>query len=150
MHDSGYKILFSNRTIFRQLMETFVTQSWVAQLDFDRAERVDKSFVSAHYKETESDLIYRLPWGDDELYVYVLMEFQSTVDSWMALRMLNYITNFYMDWIEANGDAEKLPPIFPLLLYNGDTRWHAATSLGELIEDEPALTTTPSAFVISS
>ena len=90
IHDSGYKILFSNRTIFRQLMETFVVQPWVDQLDFDRAERVDKSFVSEHYKETESDLIYRLPWGDAELYVYVLLEFQSTVDRWMALRMLNY------------------------------------------------------------
>jgi predicted transposase YdaD len=139
VHDSGYKILFSNRTIFRQLMESFVAQPWVAQLDFDRAETVDKSFVSAHYKETESDLIYRLPWGDDELYVYVLMEFQSTVEKWMALRMLNYITNFYMDWVEAHPNAKKLPPIFPLLLYNGDDRWSSAQSMSELVEPEPAL-----------
>jgi predicted transposase YdaD len=139
VHDSGYKMLFSNRTIFRQLMESFVAQPWVAQLDFDRAETVDKSFVSAHYKETESDLIYRLPWGDDELYVYVLMEFQSTVEKWMALRMLNYITNFYMDWVEAHPNAKKLPPIFPLLLYNGDDRWSSAQSMSELVEPEPAL-----------
>jgi hypothetical protein len=128
VHDSGYKILFSNRTIFRQLMESFVAQPWVAQLDFDRAERVDKSFVSEEYQQTESDLIYRLPWGEDELYVYVLLEFQSTVDKWMALRMLNYITDFYMSWRKDHEDAQKLPPIFPLLLYNGDERWRAATS----------------------
>ncbi|MEZ4634365.1 MAG: Rpn family recombination-promoting nuclease/putative transposase [Caldilineaceae bacterium] len=138
IHDSGYKILFSNRTVFRQLMETFVKQPWVAQVDFDRAERVDKSFVSKHYKETESDLIYRLPWGEDELYVYVLLEFQSTVDDWMALRMLNYITNFYMALVD-DKKVKKLPPIFPLVLYNGDKRWHAATSMAELIEAEPAL-----------
>jgi predicted transposase/invertase (TIGR01784 family) len=138
IHDSGYKILFSNRTIFRQLMETFVVQPWVDQLDFDRAERVDKSFVSEHYKETESDLIYRLPWGDAELYVYVLLEFQSTVDRWMALRMLNYITNFYMALVD-DKKVKKLPPIFPLVLYNGDKRWIAATSMAELLENEPAL-----------
>ena len=68
IHDSGYKLLFSNRTIFRQLLETFVDQPWVAELDFDRAETVDKSFINEHYKETESDLIYKLPWGKDELY----------------------------------------------------------------------------------
>lgn len=52
VHDSGYKRLFSNKTIFRQLIETFVEEEWVPQLDFARAERPDKSFVSEHYKET--------------------------------------------------------------------------------------------------
>ncbi|MBI1296367.1 Rpn family recombination-promoting nuclease/putative transposase [bacterium] len=139
VHDSGYKILFSNPTIFRQLMETFVAQPWVAQLDFDRAERVDKSFVSEDYQHTESDLIYRLPWGDDELYVYVLIEFQSTVEKWMPLRMLNYITNFYMAWLQGRKGVTKLPPIFPLLLYNGDENWSAAQTMAELVEAEPAL-----------
>lgn len=56
VHDSGYKRLFSNKTIFRQLIQTFVEEEWVPRLDFDRAERLDKSFVSEHYKETEYDL----------------------------------------------------------------------------------------------
>jgi flagellar biosynthesis/type III secretory pathway protein FliH len=46
IHDSGYKILFSNRTIFRQLIQTFVEEEWVQRLDFDQAIRLDKSFVS--------------------------------------------------------------------------------------------------------
>lgn len=50
VHDSGYKRLFSNKTIFRQLIETFVEAEWVPRLDFERAERLDKSFVSEHYK----------------------------------------------------------------------------------------------------
>jgi predicted transposase/invertase (TIGR01784 family) len=139
IHDSGYKILFSNRAIFRQLMETFVAQPWVALLDFERAEMVDKSFVSEHYKETESDLIYRLPLSEDEIYVYVLLEFQSMVDRWMALRLLNYVTNFYMDWNEGDPKARKLPPVFPILLYNGDARWSAAVEIADLIAPEPDL-----------
>jgi hypothetical protein len=39
IHDSGYKILFSNRTIFRQLIQTFVEEKWVQRLDFDQAIR---------------------------------------------------------------------------------------------------------------
>ena len=35
IHDSGYKKLFSNRTIFRQLLETFVNQEWVHSLNED-------------------------------------------------------------------------------------------------------------------
>ncbi len=47
IHDSGYKKLFSNRTIFRQLLETFVNQEWVHSLDFDLfSSESDKQAVS--------------------------------------------------------------------------------------------------------
>lgn len=98
VHDSGYKRLFKNRTIFRQLIQTFVPESWVSDLDFDTAEVIDKSYVSEHYKTTESDLIYKVKRRPDQaLFIYILLEFQSTVDRFMALRVLNYLTNFYMD-----------------------------------------------------
>ena len=134
IHDSGYKKLFSNRTIFRQLLETFVNQEWVHSLDFDKCEPLDKSFISEHYKETESDLIYKIQFHDREVYIYILIEFQSTVDPFMALRVLNYITNFYMDFLVNNKSVKKLPAVFPIVLYNGEARWTAPVNLSELIE----------------
>jgi len=139
IHDSGYKKLFSNRTIFRQLLQTFVSEAWVQELDFERCETLDKSFVSEHYKETESDLIYKVALHDQEIYIYVLLEFQSSVDRFMALRILNYISSFYMDYVSARQSAEKLPPIFPIVLYNGDRSWTAPLNISELIEQHPSL-----------
>ena len=139
IHDSGYKKLFSNRTIFRQLIETFVNQEWVHSLDFDTCEPLDKSFISEHYKETESDLIYKIQSQDREVYIYILIEFQSTVDPFMALRVLNYITNFYMDFLVNNKSVQKLPAVFPIVLYNGEARWTAPVNLSELIEQTPPL-----------
>ena len=57
IHDVGYKYLFSNRTIFRQLLETFVPEAWVKEANFEVAETLDKSYISDHFKETESDLL---------------------------------------------------------------------------------------------
>ena len=133
IHDSGYKKLFSNRTIFRQLLETFVNQEWVHSLDFDKCEPLDKSFISEHYKETESDLIYKIQFHDREIYIYILIEFQSTVDPFMALRVLNYITNFYMDFLVNNRGVNKLPAVFPIVLYNGEAPWIAPVNLSALI-----------------
>ena len=141
IHDSGYKKLFSNRTIFRQLLETFVNQEWVHSLDFDKCEPLDKSFISEHYKETESDLIYKIQFHDREVYIYILIEFQSTVDPFMALRVLNYITNFYMDFLVNNRDVKKLPAVFPIVLYNGAAPWTAPVKLSALIEQNPPLGT---------
>lgn len=135
IHDSGYKKLFSNKVIFRQLLETFVTEDWVQELDFDNCETVDKSFISEHYKETESDIIYKVRLRDNDLYIFVLIEFQSRVERFMALRMLNYITDFYMDYVASNPGVKTLPAIFPILLYNGDAQWTAPTTIAELIAD---------------
>lgn len=90
-YDLGYKRLFSNKTVFRQLMQSFVKEEWVEYLDFDDCEQLKKTFVSKHFKKTESDVIYRIRLGDRDLYVFILIEFQSDVERFMALRILNYI-----------------------------------------------------------
>ncbi len=143
VHDSGYKRLFSNHTIFRQLVETFIEEDWVSELDFGRAERLDKSFISEHYKETESDLIYQVPFRNSEqvIYLYILIEFQSNVQRFMVLRTLNYMTNFYMDYLLTFQDVRKLklPALFPIVLYNGEEKWRAPATMAELIEPYPPL-----------
>lgn len=136
IHDSGYKRLFSNRTIFRQLIETFVEEEWVQMLDFDRARTIDKSFIAEHYKETEADLIYHVPLRNrvEAVIFYLLIEFQSTVERFMPLRTGNYLLDFYMDYWQNFGDAQPLPPVFPIVLYNGSEKWTAPDTLRELID----------------
>ena len=77
IHDKGYKRLFKNKTIFRQLLETFVTENWVKDLDFDNCERVEKSFISGHYKETASDIIYKIKLKQKDIFIVILVEFKS-------------------------------------------------------------------------
>jgi len=134
LHDKGYKRLFSNKLIFQQLITTFVTEDWVKECDFEQCQKIDKSFISEHYKETESDIIYQVKFKNKNAYIYLLLEFQSSVSWYMALRMLNYVSNFYMDYIEAHKSVRKLPPLFPLVLYNGDDKWTAATDFRDLLE----------------
>ena len=64
-------------------------------LDFSTLQRLDKSFITDDFKEKESDLIYKISFNGQELYIYLLIEFQSTVDKFMAIRMLRYICEFY-------------------------------------------------------
>ena len=139
IHDSGYKKLFSNVTIFRELIETFVHGTWVKDLDFTDCETIDKSFIADHYKETESDLIYKVKFRGHDAYLFVLLEFQSSVDRFMALRVLSYVTSFYMDYAQAEQNVRKLPPVFPIVLYNGDRRWTAPVTFSALLEDAAIL-----------
>ena len=45
-HDRGYKLLFSNKEMMRDLLLEFVTEDWVGGLDLDTLDRVHDSFVT--------------------------------------------------------------------------------------------------------
>ena len=140
-HDSSYKLLFSHPEMVADLMRGFVREEWVAQLDFSTLERVSASAVSDDLREREDDIVWRLRWGERWLYLYLLLEFQSSVDRFMAVRLLTYVGLLYQDLIKAQAIAPgaKLPPVLPIVLYNGEKRWWARQSLAELSEpDLPA------------
>ena len=133
IHDRGYKRLFSHPRFFRQLLESFVKEAWVTELDFEQCEKMEKSFISEHYKATESDLLYQVKLRGQDAYVYVLLEFQSTVTWFMAVRFLHYICSFWLDYAENQPPNRKLPAVFPVLLYSGDDKWTAETDLANLL-----------------
>jgi predicted transposase/invertase (TIGR01784 family) len=132
-HDSGYKKLFSNHEFVRQLLTGFVNEEWITNIEYSTLERIDKSFVSDEFAERESDLIYKAKYAGRDLYIFILLEFQSTVDRFMSLRMLRYIAELYEDLVK-NHKLKILPAVFPVLLYNGEKRWTAPEELSILIE----------------
>ncbi len=73
---------------------------WVKELDFTTLEKVSSSFISDDLREREDDLIWRVRWRNEWLYVYILLEFQSTVDAFMAVRIMTYLGLFYQDLIK--------------------------------------------------
>jgi predicted transposase/invertase (TIGR01784 family) len=138
-HDNGYKRLFSHPEMVADLIRGFVREDWVGSLDFSTLERVSGSYVTPELRGRESDVVWRVRWQRDRwLYVYLLIEFQSTVDPFMALRMMVYLGLLYQDLIQQRMLASgKLPPVLPLVLYNGRAPWGAARDLSELIETVP-------------
>ena len=137
-HDSSYKLLFSHREMVADLIRGFVRERWVEELDFSTLERVSEMRVSHDLREREDDMIWRLRWGGRWLYVYLLLEFQSRVDRFMAVRLLTYVGLLYQD-LDAAGEiprGSRLPPVLPIVLYNGEANWWAATSLEELSEPD--------------
>ncbi len=137
--DTGYRRLFSHREMVADLLAGFVHEPWVAELELETLERVSGSYVSDDFREREDDIIWRVRWRGRWLYVYLLLEFQSTVDRYMAVRMLVYVGMLYQDLIRAKQltPSGLLPPVFPIVLYNGERKWTAACEVSELVEAVP-------------
>jgi len=124
----------------QELLQTFVRESWVAELDFSTLEKVSGSYVSDDLRDREDDVIWKVRIGESWVYLYILLEFQSTVDRFMAVRLLTYTGLLYQDLLKSGQvkGKQKLPPVFPLVLYNGEKRWNAATSIADLIAAAPS------------
>ncbi|MCG5259164.1 DUF4351 domain-containing protein [Cupriavidus gilardii] len=74
------------------------------------------------------------PGRGEWVYLYLLIEFQSTVDHHMAIRMTNYITCLDLELIRGQNmlDGGRLPPVLPIVIYNGDGKWTATTDIADL------------------
>ncbi len=140
-HDSSYKFLFANPEFVRDLVMGFIPDDWLQSLDYSTLEKIPSSYVSEDFKQREDDVVWRVKVGEDWVYLYLLIEFQSSVDKYMALRMMVYIGLLYQDLVKrgevlANG---QLPPILPIVLYNGSQKWTAAINIADLIPDVPGM-----------
>ena len=124
--DGLYNQLFSHPDMVAQLLREFVAGPWLADLDLDGMTRENAKFHAATGDRREADMVWRIPRrGGGDTYLMLLLEFQSTSDRWMALRVLIYAGLLWQHLV-----AEKrlppdgrLPPILPVVLYNGDRRW---------------------------
>ena len=141
-HDSGYKLLFSHPEMVRDLLTGFVQGEWLNNADFSTLTRVNGSYVTQSDKlaQRHDDLVWKIRINDRWLYVYLLLEFQSSIDPLMALRMMVYVGLLYQDLAKRKEFAAdgKLPPVLPIVLYNGVPRWTASVLMEKLVTTPPA------------
>ena len=139
--DRGTKWLLDLPENLRGLLR-LAAADLVDRLDFDRAERIDRSFIPDDLQRQEADVVYRVPYrhGRGSVWVYVLLEHQSKPDKRMGFRLLCYMVQLWQ--VQARElEAKKLPPskwrlspVIPVVLYTGKRRWSHSISLQELME----------------
>lgn len=139
-HDPAYKQFFSNPEMVESLLRDFVSVDFIADLDFSTLERCSGSYVTDDLRERHDDIVWRVGWKKGSwCYVALLLEFQSTPDHWMALRTLSYTTLLLLDLVKTGKvrENEGLPPVFPIVIYNGGKAWKAPQEVATLFAPMP-------------
>ena len=155
-HDQIYKAIFSHRIAVEHLLR-FVSRmiddgpAWVAASDPETLEQAPTERIDGTLHRHLSDMVWRMRLRDgsaeDWAYLFVLIEFQSAVDRLMALRVRTYADMLYRGLRDGRrfGASDRLPPVLPVVLYNGAAPWTAAVSVEELValEARPPAPATP-------
>lgn len=140
-YDSLYKQFFSSPSAVRDLLLGFVPGDWVSQLDFSTLTRVQNSFSAEQLKQRHSDIIWRVVHnGQQPVFIYLMLEAQSSPDPFMPLRCLVYAGLLLQELVvQKNLKPGQLPPVLPIVIYNGDRPWTEANRLQDLTITVPGL-----------
>ena len=142
-HDTGYKEMFSHPEFVQQLIEGFAPPEIAALMDFSTLTNHSGNYITPLFKEKFEDVVWSvdITWkgGPQQVYLYILLEFQSRVDHAMPIRLMHYVACFYDHLLKTRVTTPGggLPPVFPIVLYNGSQRWTAEQDVYEMVQPEP-------------
>ena len=139
--DPVYKRLYACPEMVEDLLRSLFPAETLDAVDWPSLDKLPADYVSDDFFQRHGDAAWRagLRPGDGRgawLCVVVLLEFQSTTDAVMALRVLQYTAMLYQELLRAGAATPgRLPPVLPVVLYNGDSAWRAATDVRELVAE---------------
>ena len=136
-YDAGYKEELSKKEEFVHFLKKYVRAPWAINIGPEDVELCDKEFVLEDYKKRSADLVYRIHVGDVDIYCYLIMELQSSVDFTMPFRLETYMFSLHLKVFLEEKEAVRsrmdyrLPVVVPILFYNGEHPWTAVTRFAQ-------------------
>ena len=101
-HDTIYKLLCAHDRMIQGLLIGFLPEQWVAALDLKNG-----SYVTEDLRGRHGDAVWRIRWGEDWLYVHLLLELQSSLDRFMAQLIMVYTALLHQDLIRRGGRSSS-------------------------------------------
>ncbi len=140
--DKILKDILADPVCIRQLLQDYLCSKKMSKaLDYEHLEQISSEFIDSKTRRYYyGDMIWKIAFKDRRkrpLYLVMLLELQSRSCHHMALRMLNYLTQFCLSLINKlpKKEAFPLPQIIPAVLYVGWPRWRGPLEVGRLWTD---------------
>jgi len=98
---------------------------------------LESSFVDEDLRASEADFLYEVERvsHEDSIWLYVLLEHQSTPDRWMRFRLLKYCCRIWDQSFREQPDQRELRVIVPLVLYQGERSWSYSSEFADLFAE---------------
>jgi predicted transposase YdaD len=98
-HDTGYKVLFSYPEFVQQLIKGFAPPEIAELMDFSTLKNHSGNYITPLFEERFEEVVWSVEvnWqgATQRVFLYILLEFQSSVDHTMAIRLMHYVACFY-------------------------------------------------------
>jgi predicted transposase/invertase (TIGR01784 family) len=119
-HDEFFKEIFGDLDHARDLLRGILPSDLQEILDLDHLQRENSSFLTAQLAEDFADLVFTCPTTGGTALVALLLEHKSWAPRHPHLQLLTYMLGI---WEQSEKSGNALPPVIPVVLYNGQGAW---------------------------
>lgn len=142
--DSSAKLIFGDPILCAQFLRDYIDIPILKNVQPEDITDVTSRYVHMFTNERDSDVVKKIHIKDDEssFYLISLIEHKSNVDYNVVMQVLRYMAFIWEDYekemeMQSEGITKqkgfKYPPIIPIVFYDGDQNWTAATRLRDRI-----------------
>ena len=136
-HDLMVRAVLSDLAEATSFLQRHLPQEVIQALNWSTLKLVEGSFVDEDLRRSEADVLYEVERvsGEDSVWLYLLLEHQSTPDRWMRFRLLQYCCRIWDFSFREHPEQRELRAIVPLVFYQGARSWSYATEFADLFAE---------------
>ncbi|CAN5332481.1 Rpn family recombination-promoting nuclease/putative transposase [soil metagenome] len=136
-HDRITKRLLSNPATAKDILALYLPQEVLKIIDLKALELQRDSFIDDEHRAFAVDLLYKTKFQNEEGYLWILLEHQSSDDAWLPVRIFKYIATIW-DHLRKLSKTTTIPLIYPIIIYNGQRPYSHTLILKDMIVPEAA------------
>src|SRR5690625_2573181 len=121
-HDKLFKESFGNVTVAQDFLQHYLPPALLKVVDLASLEISIDSFIEEGLQDSRSNLLNEAIIDGEKSYVYFLFEHKSYPTKDIALQLLGYMLEIWKREVNKK-KADALPPVLPLVIYHGGSRW---------------------------
>lgn len=145
--DSSAKLIFDDPILCAQFLRDYIDIPLLKDVQPEDIEDVTERFVHMFTEERNSDVIKKVRVRSNRIneipfYFISLIEHKSEVDYNVIMQVFRYIAFIWEDYEKemerkqqgiSNTKDFRYPPVLPIIFYDGDRNWTAATRLHDRV-----------------
>jgi predicted transposase/invertase (TIGR01784 family) len=137
-HDRFMRSLMTNPKAIHEFFEAHLPQKIKDAIDLTSIQPQKDSFIDDALRLQIADLLYTVKVNGEPGFIYLLMEHQSSPDKLLPFRLLKYMTAIMEHHLKKT-NTQKLPFVYPLVLYTGNRPYPYTMSLFDLFGEQSTL-----------
>jgi predicted transposase/invertase (TIGR01784 family) len=136
-HNLMVRAVLSDLADATSFLQQHLPQEVSQALNWSTLRLLEGSFVDEDLRASEADFLYQIEHvsGEDSVWLYVLLEHQSTPDRWMRFRLLKYCCRIWDMSFRESPDQRELRAIVPLVFYQGERSWAYSSEFADLFAE---------------
>lgn len=127
-HDRIFQTSMSDIRVARDFFENHLPAEIKQYVNLETLAILPTTYIDPKLAELRSDILYSVEIANTLGYIHLACEHQSSVDTLMPLRDLEYRLGIWRNHIKKT-QTEKLPLILTFVFYNGESKYYGPRDL---------------------